>query len=151
MFALQLMHNVLWQYTLTWNVYGWLCESALSSARVKADATFLCRYGCSDGSINDWNSRLWTFFFIQFRQQKTRAQQYMSPSSITSETQWLWCVKRMKALILNDRAVKNSGYWVDGISVCCRRRRHQSWTGGKTHFKDPLTMFTCTCCRKAGY
>lgn len=48
-------------------------------------------------------------FTLPFRQQKTAAQQYMLPSSITRETQSLWCVKRMKGMIRNDRAVKNSG------------------------------------------
>lgn len=105
------------------------------------------------GSVHQWLKFSlvgFSFFRTLLRQQKTRAQQYMLLSSITSETQWLWCVKRMKAMILNDRTVKNSGPWVVSIRICCGRRHHQSRTSRKTHLKDPLTIITYTCCKKAG-
>lgn len=76
-------------------------------------------------------------FLTQFRQQKTAAQQYMLPSSSSSETQSLWCVRRMKAMFFKDRAVKISGFSVDGVGICRGARRHRGRTGRGAHLTEP--------------
>lgn len=90
--------------------FGWCLIQLWAMSEVKAECRLYADKAAAIGAETiAIHARGLFFFTLPFRQQKTAAQQYMLPSSITRETQSLWCVKRMKGMIRNDRAVKNSG------------------------------------------
>lgn len=119
---------------------GWCLNSALGSicgqSRCRLNADKAAAIGAEMIAVHARG-----LFLTQFRQQKTAAQQYMLPSSISSETQSLWCVRRMKAMFFKDRAVKISGLSVDGVGICrgCKAPSGQNWQGNSSHGATMLT------------
>ncbi len=96
MIALRLKHSacVLWEYTYILGMCFGRCLIRLWAVReVKANAAYM-QIRPRRMEQKRLQFTLAGFFFTQFRQQKTRAQQYMLPSSITSETQSPWCVRK---------------------------------------------------------